>query len=125
MEPTTFLFTNAGVTQGSILGPLLFKVVNNDIEKNIITDIFIFADDTVLADTYKNAQHAETRINFDLRMVSAWAKNWYVTFNIQKTVLLNFFLNIKKSTPSLIFNGSLIAHMSKHKHLGVVLTQDL
>jgi len=57
IEKSALLFTNCGVPQGSIFGPLLFLIFANDIHKSIMSDIKLFADDTALL--YSTPSHIE------------------------------------------------------------------
>ena len=125
-QESSILFSNAGVPQGSILGPLLFLVFINDIEVSINANMFIFADDVTLAKAYDVVSEAESCLNSDLDTISKWAERWMVCFNLEKTVLINFsFKNKRVNKPKIEFNGCQIKQVQEHKHLGIIMSQDL
>jgi hypothetical protein len=112
--------TNAGVPQGSILGPLLFLVFINDITNNIESDIHLFADDTSLLDIIDNHLTSYAKLNRDLNRLSQWASKWLVTFNATKTVYLQVTRKLLPAPkPLLHLNGTLIKKVTSHKHLGL------
>src|SRR6266566_183383 len=82
---------NAGVSQGSILGPTLFPVFINDLLQVISSSVSMFADDTTISAIVPNAKSrskgAVTLCN-DLLNVETWAANWLVKFNAKKTQLM-------------------------------------
>ena len=80
----------AGVFQGSVIGPLLFLVYDNDITLHILSITRLFADDTSIASTTSTIDDLQSIINHDLRDISKWSKQWLVTFNPDTTEVLYF-----------------------------------
>jgi hypothetical protein len=118
--------TNAGVPQGSILGPLLFLIFINDITENIESDIHLFADDTSLMDIIDEYQTSYDKLNRDLERLSNWASKWLVTFNATKTVyLLVSRKQLPPPKPALFLNGEPIKEVLTHKHLGLTFNSSL
>ena len=71
----------SGVPQGSILGPLLFLIYINDLEKNIKSNIKFFAYDTMLFSIVNDPNITANDLNHDLNVISAWAYQWKLEFN--------------------------------------------
>ena len=86
---SSLLSVNAGVPQGSVLGPLLFLVYMNDTAENLLSLVRLFADDSSVFVSATNFKDIEV-INHDLSLISEWAKKWLVGFNPIKTVAICF-----------------------------------
>lgn len=64
----------AGVPQGSVLGPLLFLLYINDLIDGMKSEARIFADDTSLFVVVDDPLTSFEILDHDLRLVEAWAK---------------------------------------------------
>ena len=119
----------SGVPQGSVLGPLLFLVYINDLDRNIKSNIKFFADDTMLFSIVKDPVISANDLNHDLNIIHQWVYQWKLEFNPdptkQATEVLFSCKKCRPNHPKLIFNGATVEKVNEHKHLGLVLDSRL
>ena len=75
----------ARVTQGSILGPLLFLIYINDMPDGLKSSVKLFADDTSIFGIVKNKNDSAKDLTHDLSLISKWAFQWKMLFNLDPT----------------------------------------
>ena len=119
----------AGVPQGSILGPLLFLIYINDIPDNITSSVKLFADDTSIFSNVLDVNTSAENLNHDLSVVNEWAFQWKMSFNPDPNKQANEvrFSHKRKPPihPLLFFNNIPVLSVPHQKHLGLVLDQKL
>ena len=124
-QESTELPVEAGVPQGSRLGPLLFILYINDIITDLESEPMIFADDTTLIQSGPDVEHTSSVLNRDLEKITVWAKKWKVEFNAGKSKDMIFSKEQPDGDSPLLFQNAVIERVQKHKHLGVTLTSSL
>ena len=71
----------AGVSQGSVLGPLFFLIYINDLCDDLNYDVKLYADDTSLFTLVFNENISAQHLNSGLRKIQEWAFLWKMQFN--------------------------------------------
>ena len=122
---------NAGVPQGSILGPTLFLLYINGLPNDAICNIAVNADDTTL---YSNSDQASdlwqqlelaSELEFDLQDTVDWGKKWLIDFNAGKTQLLSFDWSNNNGSIDVKMDGFVLDEKSSSKMLELTFSSKL
>ncbi|CAM5108054.1 unnamed protein product, partial [Natator depressus] len=109
----------SGVPQGSVLGPILFNLFINDLEKGVKSEVAKLTDDTKLLKTKADWEELQK----DLTKLSDWATKWQMKFNVDKCKVMH----IGKNNPNYTYNmmGANLATTNQEKDLGVIVDSSL
>ena len=128
-QKSTWENVNAGIPQGSILGPLLFLIYINDLSGDLSSKTNLFAHDTSLFNVAHGINTSANELNNDLKKVSNWAFLWKMSLNpdpSKQSQEVIFSRKLKKLThPSLVFNNANVSQCKSQKHLGIILDSKL
>ena len=72
---------NAGVSQGLVLGSLLFLIYINDLPDGFSSNAKLFADDTSLFSVVHDMHSSASDLNKDLKTINEWPFQWKMSFN--------------------------------------------
>ena len=121
---------NAGVPQGSILGPLLFIIFIDDISQDLMNQSILYADDATIMSFVKSSEDrllAAASLNQDLAKIETWAKTWNVLFGAAKckTTTISNRRDADGNHPPLHFFGVTLEEADSVDLLGLTLNNNL
>ena len=105
-----------GLTQGSVLGPLLFVLFINDLPEYISpkSTARLFADDCILCRTIETESDARD-LQLDLDRLQQWKKDWLMEFHPQKCQVLHI-TSKRKSVKFLLRSAMADLYKLQSKH---------
>ena len=121
----------SGVPQGSILGSLLFLILNfvNDLPNELLSSfILLFADDTKCAKTMIVSDVSDCHfLQADLNRLYQWSQDWNLHFNEEKCVVMHFSTRNALEAPIFNYNihGRELLVKNCHCDLGLLVTSNL
>ena len=116
---------NIGVPQGSVLGPTLFGLYINELDSIFATsEVFLYADDTVILTSHPNLDVLVDILNNDLKFYYYWLKFNRLTINLGKTKFIVYKghgQQINSKMKQIKIGQGTVLRCENYTYLGVVL----
>ncbi len=121
---------NAGVPQGSILGPLLFIIYIDDLPEKLANTAILYADDSSVMSIIREREDriavAESLDN-DLAEIQKWASKWNALFGAAKckSITVSNLKDAAGNHPELHFMNTILTEVDEVELLGITIRQEL
>ena len=109
----------SGVPQGTVIGPILFLICINDINCDINSRMWFFADDSIIYREIRSiGDHKKLQDN--ITKLQSWSERWQLTFKPKKCYVLS--ITNKRNISKFVYHINNVAIESKDwKYIGVII----
>lgn len=117
-----------GTPQGSVLGPLLYIIMSNDLQKCLkFCRSISFADDTTVFVSGRNLKFLYRKINEDVKNLNMWFKSNSLSLNVDKSNYVIFKTKTKNvnDVSKIQIGGREVKRVANVKFLGVYMDEHL
>ena len=120
-----YIYTNAGVPQGTVLAPLSFSLNTSDCRSsNESCSIVEFADVTVLIGLISDDD--SSKYVDEINKFATYCEANFLELDVKKTKEMIIDLRKSKALPDpIIIDDHIVEHVSTYKYLGIMLNNDL
>lgn len=114
----------AGVPQGSVLGPVLYTIFTSDLPETPGVVTATFADDTAILSSSKDPNEASQHLQEGLDKIEQWLSKWKIKASASKSTHATFALR-KGDCPPVSLGSNTLPHNTSVKYLGMHLDRRL
>ena len=110
-----------GIGQGSVLGPIVFLLMINDLPSVLQNQTYLYADDTSVLFTHDPSDDITNIMNNEIARLQVWADTWKLDLNPSKTKFMTISSARNVTVASPMFRGQAIERVRSHQHLGLII----
>jgi len=124
---STWECVNHGVSQGSVLGPLLFLIYINDFPSaiNKLASSVLFADDTSIIISNTNPEEFKNSTILVMNEIIEWFQSNLLSLNCNKTTFLQFLTKKNEIAFQITTTNSIITSINSTKFWGILIDSTL